>query len=271
MGVVTPMDTIGSCYSRVYSNNASNTDTEMRYLAIGDIHGNLRALDQVLERSGFNPDNDTIIFLGDYVDGHPHSAEVVQRIIDIPQESRVCIAGNHDIWCREWVQTGIQKEVWVQQGGQATLHSYIANPDYLVSEEHRRFFRNLIDYYELEVDGRLYGFTHGGFRSKEGLGHDPSDVYQWDRKLWDMAMADTINKDIHAYTTNRLEKYDKFFIGHTATNYDFPDAPVPVKRGKLYNLDQGAGWEGKLTCIDVVTDEVWQSDNAIELYGKSGR
>lgn len=247
-----------------------------RYIAIGDVHGNLKALKQVFDRCGFDPEKDTVIFLGDYVDGHPESAEVIQFIIDIPQKARICIAGNHDVWCREWVTFGVRKEVWVQQGGQATMHSYIANPEYLVSEEHKQFFRNLIDYHVLSLEDdqgnqKTYGFTHGGFRSKEGLGHDHPDVYQWDRKLWDMAMADTNNKDIHAYTTIRLAKYDKFFIGHSATDYDFPDAKVPVRRGKLYNLDQGAGYTGKLTAIDIVTDEVWQSDDAISLYGKSGR
>jgi serine/threonine protein phosphatase 1 len=39
----------------------------MRTLVIGDIHGGLRALHQIIERH-VTP-QDTLIFLGDYVDG----------------------------------------------------------------------------------------------------------------------------------------------------------------------------------------------------------
>ena len=41
---------------------------ESRTLVIGDIHGGLKALVQVLDRATIN-ENDTLIFLGDYVDG----------------------------------------------------------------------------------------------------------------------------------------------------------------------------------------------------------
>jgi serine/threonine protein phosphatase 1 len=45
----------------------------MRTLVIGDIHGGLRALHQIIERAHVTP-QDTLIFLGDYVDGRqsPH-------------------------------------------------------------------------------------------------------------------------------------------------------------------------------------------------------
>jgi serine/threonine protein phosphatase 1 len=42
----------------------------MRTLVIGDIHGGLRAL-QILERAKVTT-KDTLIFLGDYVDGWNH-------------------------------------------------------------------------------------------------------------------------------------------------------------------------------------------------------
>ena len=40
-----------------------------RTFALGDIHGNYKALKQCLERSNFDYDNDTLIFLGDVCDG----------------------------------------------------------------------------------------------------------------------------------------------------------------------------------------------------------
>jgi len=38
----------------------------------------------------------------------------------------------------------------------------------------------------------------------------------------------------------------------------------------LWNLDQGAGYIGKLSIIDVDTKEFWQSDKAEELYPEKG-
>ena len=50
--------------------------------AIGDIHGGLKALKQLLERLDYS-DKDTFIFLGDYVDGWSESAQVIQYLIEM--------------------------------------------------------------------------------------------------------------------------------------------------------------------------------------------
>ncbi|HET7289166.1 MAG TPA: metallophosphoesterase, partial [Thermodesulfobacteriota bacterium] len=55
----------------------------MRTLVVGDIHGNLKALRQAFERSGFNPRKDRLVSLGDVFDGHPHSAECVELLMKV--------------------------------------------------------------------------------------------------------------------------------------------------------------------------------------------
>ena len=52
----------------------------MRTLVIGDIHGGLRALHQIMERAKVSP-NDTLVFLGDYVDGWSQSPQVIDYLI----------------------------------------------------------------------------------------------------------------------------------------------------------------------------------------------
>ena len=49
---------------------------------IGDIHGGLRALHQVLERSQVTRE-DTLIFLGDFVDGWSESPQVLDFLIEL--------------------------------------------------------------------------------------------------------------------------------------------------------------------------------------------
>ena len=52
------------------------------YWIIGDIHGEMALLDQLLENiDRFNPE--VIVFLGDYIDRGPHVKEVVDRIMNL--------------------------------------------------------------------------------------------------------------------------------------------------------------------------------------------
>ena len=53
----------------------------MRTLVIGDIHGALKALKQCLKKSAYNDREDKLIFLGDYVDGWPESAELIEYLL----------------------------------------------------------------------------------------------------------------------------------------------------------------------------------------------
>jgi serine/threonine protein phosphatase 1 len=48
----------------------------MRKFVLGDIHGGLKAIHQVLERADVT-NNDTLIFLGDFVDGWSESPAVL--------------------------------------------------------------------------------------------------------------------------------------------------------------------------------------------------
>ena len=61
----------------------------MRTLVIGDIHGGLRALHQIMERAKVTP-KDTLIFLGDYVDGWSESPAVLDFLIELGQKQN-CI------------------------------------------------------------------------------------------------------------------------------------------------------------------------------------
>ena len=62
----------------------------MRTLVIGDIHGGYKALLQVLDRAKVTKD-DTLIFLGDYVDGWSESAETIHKLIELSNTNKMCI------------------------------------------------------------------------------------------------------------------------------------------------------------------------------------
>lgn len=244
-----------------------------RTLVIGDIHGGLKALLQVLDRSKFTASEDQLIFLGDYVDGWSESSELIEFLIQLEELSiikPIFMLGNHDDWCKQWLNTGYTEPMWLQQGGRATYDSYQRTG--LHSEDrHIEFFNNLKLYH---IDEENRGFVHGGFTARKGLGHEPYDTnYYWDRDLWTTAIWQATSteeiSDIAKDKVRRFEKHKEVYIGHTTTmNWMDKDGPitVPMNRCNVWNMDTGGGWSGKVSIMDIDTKEYWQSDFVKELY-----
>lgn len=262
-------------------------DNPKRTLVVGDIHGGVKSLLQVLNRCNFDVYEDKLICLGDYVDGWSESADVVQTLIELKKTCNfepILLRGNHDVWCQEWLNMGIQKPIWVVQGGQATIDSYVKT-GYITNQEHKDFFNQLHNYY---VDEENRGFVHGGFISKNGIGHDAYESdYYWDRDLWSLALLQH-NKDTDDIPAGDVSKMKRFYehkevyIGHTSTGnwlvkphlpeYQIEQQPkqgrivVPMNRCNVWNMDTGGGFEGRLTIMDIDTKEFWQSDDLKTLY-----
>lgn len=259
-----------------------------RILSIGDIHGNYKGLKQVLERANFDNDKDTLISLGDVVDGHSESYEVVEELLKI--KNLIAIKGNHDDWFNQWLETGRNPSNW-QQGQKATGLSYLAKsrPDepwytvkttpgggqhYIESimindipDRHIEFFKNQLPYY-IDNDNNL--FVHGGFNRHYPL-DEQGDILWWDRDLWSQALSykamsghTTPNGETYMPPFKMLGDYKEVFIGHTSTQ--FWKENEPMNAANIWNLDTGGGWFGKISIMDINTKEFWQSDNGNELY-----
>ncbi|RNC84157.1 MAG: serine/threonine protein phosphatase [Winogradskyella sp.] len=234
----------------------------MRTIAIGDIHGGLRGLTQVLERANVTP-NDTLIFLGDYVDGWSESAQVIEYLIELSKTNQcVFIKGNHDAWCEEWLAYDIINEVWYAHGGKETIESYNA-----FSEEDKKkhfiFFESM-DMYHIDTNNRL--FVHAGFASMHGVKKEYNiQTLYYDRTLWEMALTMDKRIEKHSYLyPNRLKHYSEIYIGHTPTlNYN---SRQPMNAINVWNVDTGAAFTGPLSAMDIDTKEVYQSDTLINLY-----
>ena len=75
-----------------------------RTIAFGDIHGDLEGLERVFSKLPRLEKGDTLVFLGDYVDRGPRSAQVIEFVRE-PAERRparvIALRGNHeDAWLR---------------------------------------------------------------------------------------------------------------------------------------------------------------------------
>ncbi|HEY1039115.1 MAG TPA: metallophosphoesterase family protein [Bacteroidia bacterium] len=239
-----------------------------RVLIIGDIHGAFRALKEVLGIAKVST-QDQLIFLGDYVDGWSESFEVVDFLIDLKQSHQcIFIKGNHDTWCEQWLLNGIIKERWFKSGGEACIKSY---EDLTPGKKtaHLAFFSELQNYH---IDDKNRLFIHAGFAHTKGphldfFGPD----FNWDKTLFETAisMDKTLEPDSVFYP-KRLKLFSEIFIGHTiTTDYGFE---TPMHAVNLWNIDTGAGFNGKLTILDADTKEFWQSTKVQDLYpGEKGR
>lgn len=234
----------------------------MRTLAIGDIHGGYKALIQILERAEVTP-NDKLIFLGDYVDGWGESAQVIDCLIELSKKNQcVFIKGNHDVWCEQWLASGVENRIWLMHGGTETIESY---RNYKTEEkyQHLDFFEGMPLYY---IDDANKLFLHAGFASIHGVEREiHKNTFYTDRTLWEMAL--TMDKRIKSHSElypNRLKHYDEIYIGHTPTiRYH---KHKPMNAANVWNVDTGAAFTGKLSALDINTKEVFQSDSLMHLY-----
>lgn len=224
----------------------------MKRFVIGDIHGAQKALIQCFERAGFDYETDMLICLGDACDGWPETKSVVDELLKI--KNLHYILGNHDFLTLKWMQYGIKEDVWLDQGGLATLQSY--NEE--VNLKHKHFFEHALPY--LIIENKL--FVHAGFNPLRPIEEQTPDQFLWDRTLARIAL-DFHNKGIEA----PLTIYDEVYLGHTPIA-----SGHPLHACGIWLMDTGAGWSGVLSMMDIDTHETFTSNPVPLLYpGIEGR
>ena len=226
----------------------------MAKFVIGDIHGNYKALVQCFERSGFNPLVDQLICLGDVVDGYPETKECIELLSSV--KDFILINSNHDQWYLDWLRTGVQAYLWVSQGGQATLKSV----NHTFNQQHLDFFNSAVPYY---IDDQTNLFVHGGIEIGVPLKNQSVNDLMWNRQMIEYAWNCEQTKS--CTIPKKLQGHAKYFIGHTTTEQY--GSLLPLKLCNVWALDTGAGFDGKLTIMNVNTEEYWQSDDGGGLYG----
>lgn len=250
----------------------------MKEFVVGDIHGAYKALEQCLERSGFDYENDILIQLGDIVDGYPDAFECVEELLKI--KNRISIKGNHDQWLDEFIKTDFHPYHWTY-GGKGTLISYLKHAGkedrYFatgsgfktalessdIPHTHKEFFKNQQLYY---IDDKNRCFVHAGFERHVPFIHQAKSEYYWNRSLWSEALEHRENgSDTFTITT----KFSEIFIGHSPTTHWGTDKPLTAFN--ITNVDTGAGHSGRLTIMNVETKEFWQSDLLQKLYSENYR
>jgi len=261
---------------------------DTRRFVMGDIHGANLALVQCLERAHFNFQKDELIQLGDIVDGWNEVYECVETLMKIKNLKKV--KGNHDEWLKSFINNGKHSVDWMH-GGEGTLQSYIKNcviGRYMTGSDKGGYETNLlpsdipqshIDFFNSQlnyiIDKDNNFFVHGGFNRHYHV-TDPifnkESLFYWDRDFWAAAMSWGCVSDNTTFEKPKMRIKDNFkeiFLGHTTTmNWDENSV---MHRANVWNMDTGAGFNGRLSIMNIDTKEIFYSDPVQDLYNSVGR
>ncbi len=98
----------------------------MATIAIGDVHGNLPALDDLLGKLELTA-TDTLILLGDLIDRGPDTKGCLERLVRLQSEAPCpvrFVLGNHEEWLLRTLDD-FSKHSWLAgMNGQVTMASY---------------------------------------------------------------------------------------------------------------------------------------------------
>jgi serine/threonine protein phosphatase 1 len=205
--------------------------------AIGDLHGQLDALERLLEKLQPDLEQDRLVFMGDYIDRGPHPKGVVDYVLRLkdsaPPEKVICLKGNHEAMFLNFLQ-GQDLELFLVNGGLSTIRDYWGNDwsrleQMVLPPEHERFFRELKLYYETPE----YIFVHGGLRPGVPVAEQGEEDLLWIRGEFIAAMDDFGRKVIFGHTPFRQPLI------------------LPNKIG----IDTGAAYGNALTCLKLPQEE----------------
>ena len=206
----------------------------MRTLAIGDIHGCLRSLEQLAIYVGFRED-DIIVTLGDYVDRGPDSKGVIDYLLSLRESCEVVtLRGNHEIMMLEAVDSESSLSSWLGFGGKETLASYGSSFED-VPEEHWKFMKKAKATHETAK----HFFVHANADPSAPIYAQPDEMLYWQR-----------------FGKPRPHVSGKTMVcGHTIQR-----SGEPLNVGHAICVDTWAYGKGWLTCLDVETGNYWQTN-----------
>ncbi len=210
-------------------------DETGRVFAVGDIHGENRKLNSLLDSLPFEPHRDQLIFLGDYINRGPDSSAVIATLIDLKQRvpGTIFLKGNHEEVLLRYAHEGEPEDLRLLRamGVESTLASYGDAPAARLRDlafmpaTHRDFLESLDLFARIDP----YLFVHAGLPP----GAAPEDC-----------PPDSLLTCGGLFLKEPPRRGTVVVFGHTATL-----TPL-VAEGKI-GVDTGAAYGGPLTAVEL--------------------
>lgn len=237
--------------------NAPSGARGYRAYVVGDIHGRLDLLDQLLQRIHDDLDHrparkTLLVFVGDLIDRGPASAQVIERLRTYRRRNvrPIFLLGNHEeVLLRILVGESSLIPSWLMFGGAECLESYGVSPKTLramSADEVAAAIREAIppthvEFLEGFVDTCRFGnylFVHAGIRPGVELEQQRQTDLRWIRESFLFDESD------HGFVVVH---------GHTII-------PRVEERPNRIAIDTGAYRTGILTAVAIEGIERWYLD-----------
>ena len=225
-----------------------------RAYAIGDVHGRLDRLTDLLERikrdnAARDPAKTWVIFLGDLVDRGPDSKGVLDLLIQQPPDfgRTVFLAGNHEEAFLKVIGGDASiVPAWLMYGGRECAQSYgvsggwmlAATPEAIISEVRRTVPRSHVEFLSSMGDSFSFGdyvFVHAGVRPGVPLEAQSQHDLRWIRE---------------GFLDDESDHGCVIVHGHTIVD-------AVEERPNRIGIDTGAYRTGILTAIGIEGSERW--------------
>lgn len=225
-----------------------------RVLAVGDIHGMYEKLIKLMEKIRFDPEDDLLVFLGDFVDRGPDSVRCLQYVYDLQHaypDTVICLLGNHEVMMSSYL---IQKRLnyntviadyadsWLENGGFETLKQ-LDELETGIKNELLQWVENLPVKYQYQE----FFFCHAGVDPNVPLSVQNEFDMLWRRQQW----------------WEQYKGVETIVVGHTPVQRMMKQARYAKPLFMPNNVimcDTGAYMNGgKLSCVDVLSKKVWQA------------
>lgn len=228
-----------------FGNDVSDIAPDEPLCVIGDIHGRLDLLNALLDRVD---QNRKLVFVGDYLDRGPQSAQVINRLIGLQSKGRArCLIGNHEAMFLGFVDAPERGGGWLRSGGVETLASYGVEGvgEWADLEARQDAHRDLLKNLPLEHLAFLFSLKSGMVSGNVLISHAganpsvPVGEQKWEDMVWGVP---------EFYNTRRL---DGAWVvhGHTICK-------DPVAADGKVSVDTGAWRTGHLTAALIDTGRV---------------
>ncbi|RSL33891.1 serine/threonine protein phosphatase [Salibacterium salarium] len=218
-----------------------------REIFISDIHGQCEAFTSLLTKLDYDPAEDILYLLGDYIDRGPQSYDVIDYLLELKDKAGPRITflkGNHEAMMLHAFQNEEDSDVslWMQNGGKEALRSYVG--DDLISspfdEIQHVIRRDYPDHLDFIQNLQLYEETKDHILVHAGI--DPS------LDNWKEASAETFVWMRSPFLETNHSTGKTVIFGHTPTLTLHQDSSVWFQSDKI-GIDGGAGFQKQLNAL----------------------
>ncbi len=223
----------------------------MRSFVLSDIHGCATTLRHMVESIINLTKQDSLYFLGDYIDRGPDSKGVIDYILELKEKGHNvrCLLGNHEDMLLQSFSDNTYERMWLINGGDTSLKSFGVSTIHELDEKYISFFKELELYIELEN----YILVHAGLDFKSDNIYSGKDVLVWTRYSEVDPLRTGNRIVVHGHTPLDRERILSK-LNSSKENFE-----INIDGGCVYALS--ARRYGYLCCLHLETKEMFFSEN----------